>query len=689
MPKLTINDKEVVVEDGLTIIQACKAVEIEIPHFCFHEKLKIAGNCRMCLVEVEKAPKLVASCAMNVAEGMKIYTNSHKVENARKGVMEFLLINHPLDCPICDQGGECDLQDQAFKYGKRISRFTENKRAVKDKNLGPLIKTSMNRCIHCTRCVRFATDVAGVPEIGALGRGEDMEITNYLEQTLTSELSGNIIDLCPVGALTSKPYAFTARSWELNKTESIDVMDAIGSHIRIDSKGIEVMRILPNPNEAINEEWISDKARFSYDGLKVQRIDSPYIKINGKLIKSDWDSALKLAANKISESGNNIAAIAGPLVSCEPMFLLKKLFSKLGSNLVDANQYGYEFDTKMRGNYLFNTTIAGIESADLCLIIGANIRKSAPVLNARIGKMVRSSNMVVAAIGETGNQTYKIENLGQDLSILTEIEKGVHIFTKKLKSAKKPMIIIGDGIYSRRDSKFILETLYKISSKYGVITEDWNGYNILHNHANIVGALDLGFLYQDGSGVKEILEATHAQKVKLLYLLNADDIDMSQIDEKCFVIYQGHHGGKGAERADLILPEASYVEQDGIYVNLEGRPQYARRAVPPPGLAKPSIEIIFELAKYLKQDLGDEKLQSVREQMTVENDIFGQVGNIIKSQVYFDSQIPTELSELQINIPSKSYYMDNIICKYSQSMAKCSNANEQMLFKQANLHETR
>ena len=684
MPKVTINDQEFEVEEGLTIIQACKVAEIEVPHFCFHEKLKIAGNCRMCLVEVEKAPKLVASCAMNVSEGMKIYTNNRKVEDARKGVMEFLLINHPLDCPICDQGGECDLQDQAFKYGKRTSRFDENKRAVPDKNLGPLIKTSMNRCIHCTRCVRFATDVAGVPEMGAVGRGENMEITNYLEKTLTSELSGNMIDLCPVGALTSKPYAFTARPWELSKTESIDVMDAMGSNIRIDARGMEVMRVLPNANEAINEEWISDKARFSYDGLKVQRIDSPYVKIDGKLTKSDWPSALKAVAKKFTESASNIATIAGPLVPCESLFLLKKLFTTLGSNLTSANQYGYNFNTKMRGNYLFNTTIAGVESADLCLIIGANIRKSAPVLNARIGKMVRSNGMKVFLMGKSDDQTYATEYVGDDLSILDEIEKGTHLLSKTLKSAEKPMMIIGDGVYARPDGKAILEILYRISMKYGVITKDWNGYNILHNHANMVGALDLGFSSGDSMEVAKILELTRQKEVKLLYLLNADDIDMRQIDDDCFVIYQGHHGGPGAERADVILPEASYTEQDGIYVNLEGRPQYARRAVSAPGAAKASIDIIFELAKYLKQDLGEETLSSAREQMILANPIFGQIGAVLSSRVCFDEG-EKQILGLKINIQNKNYYMDNIICQYSKVMAKCAVVNEQISLGEVNL----
>ena len=420
MQKLTIDGKEIEIDDGLTVMQACESAGIEIPHFCFHERLKIAGNCRMCLVDIEKSPKPVASCAMPASEGMVIHTNTARVLKAREGVMEFLLINHPLDCPICDQGGECDLQDQAFKYGKGKSRYSEDKRSVKDKNLGPLVETHMTRCIHCTRCIRFSTDVAGIPEMGALGRGEHMEIVSYLERTLTSELSGNVIDLCPVGALNSKPYAFTARSWELEATESIDVMDAVGSNIRIDSRGLEVMRILPKLNEDINEEWLSDKARFSYDGLKNQRLDRPYLKKNGKFQEASWESAISAINTKFNslKDKSAIAAIAGTTSPCETMFLLKNLLSKLGSVMYTANQFGYGFDLSSRGNYLFNTTIAGIEKADVCLLIGANPRQVAPVLNARIGKMVRAGLLTVGRIGEQDDQTYKIKELGSDITLL-------------------------------------------------------------------------------------------------------------------------------------------------------------------------------------------------------------------------------------------------------------------------------
>ena len=511
MPKLTIDGKEIEIEDGLTVMQACEYAGTEIPHFCFHERLKIAGNCRMCLVDIEKSPKPVASCAMPAAEGMIVHTNSPRVKKAREGVMEFLLINHPLDCPICDQGGECDLQDQAFKYGKPSSRYSENKRSVKDKNLGPLVKTEMTRCIHCTRCIRFSTDVAGVPEMGAIGRGEHMEITSYLEKTLTSELSGNIIDLCPVGALTSKPYAFKARSWELESTESIDVMDAMGSNIRIDARGLEVMRILPKLNEDINEEWLSDKARFSYDGLKNQRLDRPYVKKNGKLQEASWDEAMGVVASAGPQLGK-IAALAGTTAPCETMFLLKKLLAELGSNLCDANQFGYKFDLSARGNYLFNTTIAGIEMADFCLLVGANPRQIAPVLNARIGKMVREGALTVARIGEVDDQTYKIMELGDNVEAVIQRslrgDVGIQKKSNKeldglsshspmtdslsalLSKAKNPMIIVGDGVLTRPDAHAILSALHGLMPP----RENWNGFNILHNHASMVGALDLGFI---------------------------------------------------------------------------------------------------------------------------------------------------------------------------------------------------
>lgn len=673
MPKLTINGNKIEVEEGLTVMQACELAGIEIPHFCFHERLKIAGNCRMCLVEMERAPKLIASCAMPASEGMVIKTDTPKVKKSREGVMEFLLINHPLDCPICDQGGECDLQDQAFKYGKGKNRYTENKRSVKDKNLGPLVKTEMTRCIHCTRCIRFATEVAGVPEMGAINRGEHMEITSYLEKTLTSELSGNVIDLCPVGALTSKPYEFTARSWELEKTESIDVMDAVGSNIRVDSRGLEVMRILPKLNEDINEEWLSDKARFSYDGLKVQRIDTPYIRKDGKLVKSSWSEAISKIVENISViKGESIAAIAGTTVNAESLFLLKRMLAALGSTNIDANQFGYRLDTTSRSNYLFNSGIAGLEKADVCLLVGANPRQVAPVLNARIGKMARDGKMHVARLGQKDDQTYQVEELGDDLSILESVLAGKGDFAKKLKAANKPMIIIGDGVLTRSDSHGILSILHDIAKKYDVVGADWNGFNILHNHASMVAALDLGFYSgKDGTGTADILKATKKGDVKALYLLAADDIDVGKIGEDCFVIYQGHHGDASVGRADVILPEAAYTEQDGIFVNMEGRPQYARAAISPLGQARESWDIITFLAKSLDVPIYADNLAEVRDMMAKENTVFANIDEIISTPfVPFKSSIKitkTPLQKVEMN-----YYMTDPISRASVTMARCA-----------------
>jgi NADH-quinone oxidoreductase subunit G len=677
MPKLTIDNKEIETEDGITVMQACKQAGIEIPHFCFHERLKIAGNCRMCLVEMEKAPKPIASCAMQVVEGMVIRTDTPIVKKAREGVMEFLLINHPLDCPICDQGGECDLQDQAFKYGKGSNRYAENKRSVKDKNLGPLVKTHMTRCIHCTRCIRFSTDVAGVPEMGAINRGEHMEIASYLEKTLTSELSGNIIDLCPVGALTSKPYAFKARSWELEKTESIDVMDAMGSNIRVDSSGLEVMRILPRLNEEINEEWISDKARFSYDGLKVQRLDVPYIRKNNELVKASWEEAFAVIVDKISNiKGKEIAAIAGTTISCEPMFVLKKLLSELGSDMVDANQYGYSLDTTSRGNYLFNTGIAHIEEADICLLIGANVRHTAPLLNARIGKAVRAGHMEVARVGEADNQTYPIEELGPELSTLHDILKGEITFAKKLQKAKNPVIIVGDSVLSRADGLAILSLIHEIADQYNIVATNWNGFNILHNHASMVGALDIGFYYgKTGSGTADIIKKSRDGAVKMLYLLSADNIDMNTIGKDCFVVYQGHHGDSSAGRADVIVPDAAYTEQDGIFVNLEGRAQYARAAVAPVGQAKESFHIIAQLAQRLDFLPEIKNIEDVREMMAQENSVFANIDKILpaKTMKFKSSKsiLSKPLKRIAIN-----YYMTDPISRASVTMAKCVKALE-------------
>ncbi len=675
MPKLIIDEQEIEIEEGLTVLQACELAGKEIPHFCFHERLNIAGNCRMCLVEMEKSPKPIASCAMPASEGMVIRTNTASVQKAREGVMEFLLINHPLDCPICDQGGECDLQDQAYKYGKRNNRFAENKRSVKDKYMGPLIKTQMNRCIHCTRCVRFATEVAGIEEIGALYRGEHTEITTYLERTLESELSGNMIDLCPVGALTSKPYAFKARSWELTKTESIDILDAVGSNIRIDTRGLEVIRILPKLNEEINEEWISDKARFAYDGLKYQRLDTPYIKKNGKLVPSTWDEALEVVAGKLkSLTGEEVAAVAGQLACCESMFVLKNLLQAIGCNNMDSNQFGYKIDLSSRGNYLFNTTIAGIEQADLCLLIGANPKQVAPVVNARIGRLQRQGSIKVARIGEEDNQTYKIQELGNNPSIIIDLLKGNHEFTKILEQAKYPMIIVGDGIYARQDGYALLSAIHEMVEKYKIVRPDWNGFNILHNHASMVGSLDVGFTPKlEGNNIAEVLKKVETGIIKFVYLLGADEINMNHL-RNAFVVYQGHHGEAGASHADVIFPATAYTEKNATYVNLEGRPQVTNAATRKPGQAKDDWVIIRDLAKKLDIELEMPRLAEVRNKMAKESPVFANIDNIIanrfvklssKDQILMDNNI--------VKIPI-NYYMTDVISRLSVTMAKCVQA---------------
>lgn len=671
MIKLIINNVELEVEKNSTVMQACNKAGIEIPHFCYHKRLEIAGNCRMCLVEMQGSPKPIASCAMPVSHGMVIKTNTEIVEKARKGVMEFMLINHPLDCPICDQGGECDLQDQAFKYGSGKNRYSENKRPIKDKNLGPLIKTSMTRCIHCTRCIRFAVDIAGIPEIGAVGRGENMEIVSYMEKSLTSEISGNVIDLCPVGALTSKPYAFKARNWELKHTDSIDIMDALGSNIRIDSRGKEVMRILPRENNEINEEWISDKARFSYDGLKYQRLDTPYIKKNGKLEKVNWQNAISFVVDKIkSIKGDEIAAIGGTDISVEPTFLLKKLLNHIGSDKFDANQFGYKIDISNRGNYLFNTPISEINKSGLCLIIGANPRQVAPVLNAKIGKLVRSGNMHVARIGEKDDQTYNIEELGNQVALIKGLSEGKGEFAEKMKNAKNPMIIVGDSILTRTDGYGILDLVHKIAKKYNVVNHSWNGFNILHNHASMVGSLDIGFYYGK-SGTDNILKQTRNGKVKVLYLLSSDDFDLKEIGDNCFVIYQGHHGDNSVNRANVILPEAAYTEQDGIYVNMEGRPQYANAAISPMGDARQSWKIINEIAKNATDSINYNSFEDLREDLRNEYQVFSKMNKLIKSEfVEFNSS--SRILKKNIHKINFNYYMTDTISRSSVTMSKCS-----------------
>ncbi|HEX9446545.1 MAG TPA: NADH-quinone oxidoreductase subunit NuoG, partial [Dongiaceae bacterium] len=572
----------------------------EIPRFCYHERLSVAGNCRMCLVEQEKAPKPIASCAMPVADGMVIKTDTPLVKKARQGVMEFLLINHPLDCPICDQGGECDLQDQAVAYGKHSSRYHENKRAVPDKNFGPLIKTIMTRCIQCTRCVRFATEVAGVEVLGATGRGEHMEVGTYVEKTIASELSGNLIDICPVGALTSKPYAFAARPWELQKTESVDVLDAVGTNIRVDTRGREVLRILPRVNEAVNEEWMADKGRYACDGLLRQRLDRPYVRVNGKLQPASWQQAFDAIAAKVTATdGSKIAAIAGDLNDAESMLALKDLVQSLGSTNLDCRQDGAAIDTAARVSYLFNSGIAGIDKADAILIIGSNIRWEAPIINSRIRKRYLKGGLKMAVIGDKADLTYPYEHLGQGPDVLQQIAAGTHPFAEVLKNAKTPMLILGVGALARVDGAAILGLARKAAETLNLVRPDWNGFNLLHTAAARVGALELGFVPGTGGrDVRGIMDGAQRGEIEIVYLLGADEIDMNRLGQ-AFVIYQGHHGDAGAHRADVVLPGAAYTEKDGTYMNTEGRTQLGQRAAFPPGEAKEDWAILRALSAVL------------------------------------------------------------------------------------------
>ena len=671
MPKITIDDIELEVEPGLTVLQACEIAGKEIPRFCYHERLSVAGNCRMCLVEMEKAPKPIASCAMPVGEGMKIKTDSEMVKKARHGVMEFLLINHPLDCPICDQGGECDLQDQAMGYGFDRSRFLEMKRAVDDKYLGPLVKTEMTRCIHCTRCVRFATEVAGVPELGATGRGETMEITTYVEKALSSELSGNIIDLCPVGALTSKPYAFVARPWELKKTESIDVTDALGSNIRVDARGPEILRVLPRVNEDVNEEWLSDKARFSYDGLLRQRLDKPYVRRDGKLHPAKWEEAFATIADRLGNvSGNKIAAIAGDLVDCESMFALKSLMTSLGSPNIDCRQDGSAVGEGSRSGYLFNSGVAGIEQADAILLVGTNPRHEAAVLNARIRKRFLSGKAKIAIIGPDADLTYKYQSLGANPSVLSDIASGSHAFADVLKKAARPMIIVGSGALARADGAAILAAARAVADNCGLIKDGWNGFNVLHRAASRVGGLDLGFIPgSGGKGTKAILDGASSGEIEAVYLLGADEIDMKRLG-KAFVIYQGHHGDAGAARADVILPGAAYTEKDGTYVNTEGRVQRALRAVFPVGDAREDWAILRALSERLGKKLPFDTIEAAQVQMAKAVPHLGHIDETTPAQ-WGAFGTAGVMSGGDFTYPIDNYYMTDPIGRASITMAKC------------------
>jgi NADH-quinone oxidoreductase subunit G len=672
MPKLTIDGIEVEVEPGTSVLQACEQIGIEVPRFCYHERLSVPANCRMCLVEMEKAPKPVASCAMPCGEGMVIKTNTELVHKARKGVMEFLLINHPLDCPICDQGGECDLQDQAMGYGFDRSRFQENKRAVKDKYLGPLIKTIMTRCIHCTRCIRFADEIAGVPELGATGRGEHMEIGTYIEQAISSELSGNLIDVCPVGALTSKPYAFTTRPWELRKTETIDVMDAVGSNIRVDTRGPEVMRVIPRLNEDVNEEWLADKSRFSYDGLKRQRLDRPYVRKEGKLRPATWAEAFAAIAAKVKGvPGDRIAALAGDLVDAESMVALKDLVEGLGSKNLDCRQDGAVFDTSARAGYLFNTTISGIEKADVILLIGTNPRWEATLINARIRKRYLMGGLKVGVIGQQLDMTYPTTYLGAGPQTLQDVVDGKHAFSDVLKNAKRPMLILGTGALRRADGPAVHALARQLAESFNLIQDDWNGFNVLHTAAARVGGLEMGFLPgQGGKGTADILTAASGGQIDVVYLLGADEIDTAKLG-KAFVIYQGHHGDRGAHRADVILPGAAYTEKNGLYVNTEGRVQMARMAAFPLGEAREDWKIIRALGEQLGVKLPYDSLSQVRKRLAETSPVFRSIEALVAAEWGPFGRAGT-IENAPFEPVIENYYMTDPISRASATMAKCT-----------------
>jgi NADH-quinone oxidoreductase subunit G len=687
MPKLIINGKEHEMPNGITLIQACEIAGVEIPRFCYHERLSIAGNCRMCLIEVAGMPKPVASCAMSVNDlrpardgtPPSIVTDSETVKKAREGVLEFLLINHPLDCPICDQGGECDLQDQTMAYGFDASRFQDNKRAVEEKYLGPLIDTYMNRCIHCTRCIRFMTEVAGVEELGAIGRGEDMEITTYLERGMFSNLSGNVVDLCPVGALTSKPYAFVARPWELTKTPSIDVMDAVGSAIRVDARGREVLRILPRENEAINEEWISDKARHVWDGLRTQRIDRPYVRRDGKLEPTSWDEAFRLIAGKLKGlDGKRLGAIAGDLAACEEMFALKLLAERLGSPNIDCRQDGAKLDPTLgRATYVFNSTIEGIDRADAFLLVGTNPRHEAPVLNARILKRIRQSQArpPVGLIGEEADLTYAYDYLGAGPETLAKVADGSHSFLKKLEGAGRPILMVGQAALARTDGAAVLALAAKAAMTMGAIKPGWNGFNILHHAAARVGGLDIGFVPHDGGlDVEGMLDAASAGKLDVVYLLGADEIDMERLGN-AFVIYQGSHGEQGAHRADVILPGAAYTEKSAIYVNTEGRPQMTARAVFPPGEAREDWKIIRALSGVLGKPLPFDSATELRAKLFEAHPhlaLLDLVEPADSAAVERLAQKPARADKERFGHAIDDYYLTNPIARASAIMANLS-----------------
>ncbi|WOE73924.1 NADH-quinone oxidoreductase subunit NuoG [Alterisphingorhabdus coralli] len=656
MPKVTVDGVELEVPQGATVLQACELAGKEIPRFCYHERLSIAGNCRMCLVEVKPGPpKPQASCALPAAEGQEIRTDSEMVKKAREGVMEFLLINHPLDCPICDQGGECDLQDQAMAYGRGSTRYEENKRAVTEKYMGPIVKTIMTRCIHCTRCVRFAEEVAGVEDIGAIGRGENMQITSYLEHAVQSELSGNVVDLCPVGALTSKPYAFEARPWELKKTLGIDVMDAVGTNVRFDSRGREVLRVLPRVNDDVNEEWATDKTRYAIDGLMRRRLDKPYIRKSGKLVEASWDEAFKAIAKKAKDAGSSVAAIAGDLVDCETMFAARELVGAMGSNLLEGRQTGMAYDVSNMAAVNFNSGLNGIETADAILLIGTNIRWEAPLANTRIRKAIKRGAKVFA-IGPEVDLTYKVEWLGEDLKVLKRLPKKL---SDALKAAERPAVIVGgaalaiDGAHG---------AALKLADKFNMVRDDWNGFNVLHFSAARMGGLMLG--YAQPGGMADIVAA----KPKLTFLLGADEVDFTAFEDS-FKVFIGHHGDKGAHAADIILPAAAYPEKNGTYVNLEGRVQFSDKAVFAPGDAREDWSILRALSDVLGHTLPFNSFAECRAAMVAA------VPELAEEGVIDFEWAPPKLDdkpEGAVRYPIEDFYLTNAIARASQTMQRCS-----------------
>lgn len=675
MPKLTINNQPIEVPEDTTVLQAAQLLGIEIPVFCYHSRLPITGNCRMCLVQVGDSTKPIASCAMPASEGMVIHTNTPFIEKTRKSILEFLLINHPLDCPICDQGGECDLQDITVAYGPSTTRFEENKRAIQDKYMGPLIQTSMTRCIHCTRCVRFATEIAGVPQLGAIGRGENMEITSYLDQAITSELSGNMIDLCPVGALTSKPYAFKGRPWELMTTESIDVLDAVGSNIRIDVYKTHVMRILPRLHEDINEEWISDKTRFACDGLSRQRLDQPYIRKNGKLVPASWAEALETIKLRLQNvPGQKIAALAGDLIDCEAMLALKDLFQALGSPHLDCRQDGAQLEGKVRAEYLFNTTIAGIEQSDFCLVIQSQLRAEAPLIHARLRKRYLQGNFKVAYIGgalsSPYNFNFEYDHYGQDPNLLEAILQDRHPLSQALRKAKFPMIIVGQDALIRQDGAHLLAKARSLAEEFNMVRPEWNGFNVLHKAAARVGGLDVGFTPgEQGLDKNNILVAAAKGDIDVIYLLGADEIDMNHLGQ-AFVIYQGHHGDAGAHRADIILPGAAYTEKQAIYVNTEGRVQQTYPALLPPGEAKEDWKIIRALSQVLDKNLPYNTLEEIRDRLIQINPIFNSMDKI-QPAIWGSFGKEGSFSKFPFEPFKGEFYMTDAISRHSPTMATC------------------